>query len=110
MSRRVPTRRGAPDGGPRQRPDKVHVDKAYDIPRYHAYPRRCGIQDRIARIGIESSERLGRVHWVVERTMAWFTEIDTGGECNDGRLSHPADKSGVPDLRSGRTLQSYAPM
>ena len=64
-----------PRGRPRQRPAKVHADKAYDIPRCHAYLRRRGIGDRIARIGIESSERLGRVRWVVERTMAWFTDF-----------------------------------
>jgi transposase len=64
-----------PRGRPRQRPAKVHADKAYDIPRCHAYLRRRGITDRIARIGIESSERLGRVRWVAERTMAWFTDF-----------------------------------
>lgn len=64
-----------PRGRPRRRPDKVHADKAYDIPRCHAYLRRRGIKDRIARIGIESSERLGRVRWVVERTMAWFADF-----------------------------------
>ena len=30
------------------------------------------IMPRIARPGIESSERLGRHRWVVERTHAWF--------------------------------------
>ena len=64
-----------PRGRPRQRPAKVHADKAYDIPRCHAYLRRRGIRDRIARIGIESSERLGRVRWVAERTMAWLTDF-----------------------------------
>ena len=64
-----------PRGRPRRRPEKVHADKAYDIPRCHAYLRRRRIKDRIARIGIESSERLGRVRWVVERTMAWFTDF-----------------------------------
>ena len=64
-----------PQGRPRHRPAKVHADKAYDIPRCHAYLRRHGLGDRIARIGIESSERLGRVRWVVERTMAWFTDF-----------------------------------
>ncbi|MFJ4710076.1 transposase, partial [Streptomyces anulatus] len=28
---------------------------------------------RIARKGIESSERLGRRRWVIERTMSWLT-------------------------------------
>ncbi len=30
------------------------------------------ITPRIARRGIESSERLGRYRWVVERTLAWL--------------------------------------
>jgi hypothetical protein len=30
-----------------------------------------GIVPRIARRGIESSERLGRFRWVGERTLAW---------------------------------------
>jgi transposase len=29
----------------------------------------------IARRGIESSERLGRHRWVVERTLAWFARF-----------------------------------
>jgi hypothetical protein len=33
--------------------------------------RRRGITPRIARRGIESSERLGRFRWIVERTNAW---------------------------------------
>jgi hypothetical protein len=36
------------------------------------YGRRRGIPARIARIGVESKERLGRHRWVVERTMAWL--------------------------------------
>ena len=34
--------------------------------------RQRAIQSRIARRGIDSSERLGRHRWVVERTLAWF--------------------------------------
>lgn len=66
-----------PRGRPRQRPDKVHADKGYDVPRCHAYLRRRGITDRIARKGIESSERLGRVRWVVvvERTLSWVADF-----------------------------------
>ena len=69
-----PTRRplGRP-GRPRFRPAKLHADKAYDIPRCRAYLRRRGIGVRIARKGIESSERLGRHRWPVERTIAWLT-------------------------------------
>ena len=64
-----------PRGRPRQRPDKAHADKAYDVPRCHAYVRQHRIADRIARKGIESSARLGRYRWVAERTMAWLADF-----------------------------------
>jgi IS5 family transposase len=64
-----------PRGRPRVRPDKLHADKAYDIPRAHAYLERRGILDRIARRGIESSEKLGRYRWVAERTIAWLFQF-----------------------------------
>ena len=61
-----------PRGRPRKRPDKLHADKAYDYPRCRRACRRRGIVPRIARRGIESSERLGRHRWVVERTLSWI--------------------------------------
>ncbi len=59
-------------GRPRSRPAKLHADKAYDVPRCRAVLRRRRIKARIARRGVDSSERLGRHRWVVERTLAWF--------------------------------------
>jgi transposase len=67
----VRERRGRP-GRPRRRPDKLHADKGYDYPRCRRYLRRRGIGVRIARRGVENSSRLGRVRWVVERTMSWL--------------------------------------
>jgi transposase len=64
-----------PRGRPRTRPDKLHADKAYDIPRCRVALRRRGIKCRIARKGIESSTRLGRHRWVVERTLAWLSKF-----------------------------------
>ena len=62
-------------GRPRRRPAKLHADKAYD----HAACRRAcrdrRIVPRIARRGIDGSERLGRHRWVVERTLAWFARF-----------------------------------
>ncbi|RDD83910.1 transposase [Streptomyces parvulus] len=40
-------------------------------PRLHAARKRIGV--RIARKGIESSERLGRRRWGIERTMSWLS-------------------------------------
>ena len=64
-------RRGHP-GRPRRRPDKLHADKGYDYRRCRAYLTRCGIKVRIARRGIEDKTKLGRVRWVVERTISWL--------------------------------------
>ena len=61
-----------PSGQRRKRPAKVHADKAYDIPRCRRVLHRRRIKVRIARKGIESSARLGRHRWVIERTMAWL--------------------------------------
>ena len=58
-------------GRPRKRPAKLHADKAYDFGSARRALRERGITPRIARRGVESSERLGRVRWVVERTQAW---------------------------------------
>jgi hypothetical protein len=57
-----------PTGRRRRRPTKVHADKADDHRRCRAYLRRRGIKPRIARRMIESSERLGRHRWTIERT------------------------------------------
>nr|WP_080731506.1 IS5 family transposase [Comamonas sp.] len=59
-------------GRPRKRPSKLHADKGYDYKRCHAHLRQRGIASRIARRGVESSERLGKHRWVVERTHGWF--------------------------------------
>jgi transposase len=61
-----------PVGRPRKRPKKLHADKAYDSQPLREELRQRGITPRIARRGIESSERLGRHRWVVERTLAWL--------------------------------------
>lgn len=59
-------------GRPRKRPDKLHADKGYDYPRCRRFLRERGIKVRIARRGMESSERLGCWRWVVERTFSWM--------------------------------------
>jgi len=61
-------------GRPRKRPEKLHADKAYDDKKCAQALRRRGIKRRIARKGIESSEKLGRHRWVVERTLAWLAK------------------------------------
>lgn len=64
-----------PAGRRRKRPAKLHADKAYDIPRCRQALRRRHIKIRIARKGIDTSQRLGRHRWVVERTLAWLNRF-----------------------------------
>jgi transposase len=59
-------------GRPRRRPAKLHADKGYDYPTCRRVLRRRGISPRIARRGVESSQRLGRHRWKVERSLAWL--------------------------------------
>jgi transposase len=63
---------GGRPGRPRRRPAKLHADKGYDYPSCRQVLRRRGIAPRIARRGIESSTRLGRHRWKVERSLAWL--------------------------------------
>jgi transposase len=62
-------------GRPRKRPNKLHADKAYDFPRCREALRKRGITPRIARRGIDSSEKLGRYRWAVERTLSWVNRF-----------------------------------
>ncbi|MCU7370306.1 IS5 family transposase [Tahibacter amnicola] len=62
-------------GRPRRWPDKVHADKGYDYEHCRHALRHRGIVQRIARRGVESSQRLGKHRWVVERTFAWLNRF-----------------------------------
>ena len=62
-------------GRPRRRPDKLHADKGYDSARNRRALKKRGILSRIARRGVESSQKLGRYRWVVERTISWFHQF-----------------------------------
>lgn len=81
-------------GRPRKRPVKLHADKGYDYPRCRRALRARGIIPRIARRGIESSERLGRYRWVVERTLSWLNRFrrlkvryERRGDIHEGLLT-----------------------
>ncbi|WP_433339064.1 IS5 family transposase [Spirillospora sp. CA-294931] len=56
-------------GPRRRRPDKARTDKAYESPDLRTWLRKRGVIPRIAR---DSSERLGRHRWKIERTLAWI--------------------------------------
>jgi transposase len=62
-----------PSGRRRCRPGKLDADKGYDSAGNRAWLRRRGITARIARRGVESSARLGRHRWRVERALSWLS-------------------------------------
>ncbi|MGQ4439270.1 IS5 family transposase [Streptomyces violaceoruber] len=59
--------------GPRRRhPGKLRADKAYHSAVNIAWLRQRNISPRIARPGVESSERLGRHRWKIEGSISWL--------------------------------------
>ncbi|MEV7018936.1 IS5 family transposase [Streptomyces sp. NPDC093991] len=59
-------------GPRRRRPGRLRADKAYHSADRLKWLRERGIVPRIARPGIESSERLGRHRWKIERSTSWL--------------------------------------
>ncbi|RSS85676.1 IS5 family transposase [Streptomyces sp. WAC02707] len=59
-------------GRRRRKPGKLHADKGYDYRYLRQWLSGRGIRHRIARKGIDSSTRLGRHRWTIERTMSWL--------------------------------------
>ena len=59
-------------GPRRRRPAKLRGDQGYDYGYLRSFLRQRGIVARIARRGVESSERLGRHRWKIERTLSWL--------------------------------------
>jgi transposase len=60
-------------GPRRRRPAKLHGDKGYDYDHLRKWFRSRNITPRLARRNIESSQKLGRHRWTVERTVAWLS-------------------------------------
>ncbi|MFJ5137630.1 transposase [Streptomyces sp. NPDC088707] len=59
-------------GPRRRRPNKVRADKAYHSAGNLAWLRERHVTPRIARPGVESSERLGKHPWKIERSISWL--------------------------------------
>ncbi len=59
-------------GRPRQRPDALYADRAYDSDPHREQLRRRGIVPHIARRLTEHGSGLGIYRWVVERTASWL--------------------------------------
>ncbi|MDV9172116.1 IS5 family transposase [Streptomyces sp. W16] len=74
----IPLVRGIPpirshSGPRRRRPGKLHGDKGYDYRHLRRWLSSRDIRHRLARKGIESSQRLGKHRWVVEGTVSWLS-------------------------------------
>ena len=67
----VPPVRGK-RGRPRRRPKRLYADRAYDSEPHRRALRRRGIRPMIARRRTAHGSGLGRVRWVVERTVGWL--------------------------------------
>ena len=81
----VPGVRTRHRGRPRPRPTKLHADKAYGHRRCRRECRARGFPPRISRHGSESSTRLGRPRWVVDRTFAWLARFRRQAICYERR-------------------------
>jgi hypothetical protein len=82
-SRRSARRPSGGDGGT----GAVHGDKGYDSAANRAWLRHRGIRPRIARRGVDSSARLGRHRWKVERSLSWlsFRRLQVRWDRDSGR-------------------------
>jgi hypothetical protein len=73
-------------GRPRQRPDSLYADRAYDYDTYRAQVRNKGITPYFAQRGVEHGSGLGVHRWVVEQSIAllhWFRRLRIRWEIRD---------------------------
>ena len=77
-----------PVGRPRKRPGKLHGDKGYYYRSCRQALARRRIKARIARKGIESSTRLGRHRYVIERSLEWVTRFRRLARRYERKASH----------------------
>lgn len=60
-----------PRGRPRRKPARLYGDRAYGTPRNHAGLRQRRIKDYLAQPRTPHGSGLGKVRYVVERSLAW---------------------------------------
>lgn len=63
---------GGKPGSPRTHPKKLYADAGYDCEATRSLLRWLGIEPHIRRCSEEHGSHLGRVRWVVERTISWI--------------------------------------
>ncbi|MFE1904312.1 IS5 family transposase [Streptomyces gardneri] len=59
-------------GRRRRKPGKLHGEQGYDYSHLRRWRASAVSPARISRKGVESSQRLGRHRWTIERNMAWL--------------------------------------
>jgi len=62
-------------GRPRQRPDRLQGDRAYDSQPHRKSLRKLGIVPVLAKRRTEHGSGLGVYRWVIERTFAWLYQF-----------------------------------
>ena len=63
---------GGKPGRPKELPDELYADRGYDSEGMRAFLRWLGIDPHIAKRGTPHGSGLGKVRWVVERTIRWL--------------------------------------
>jgi transposase len=63
-----------PRGRPRRKPAKLYGDRAYGTPTNRQGLRERRIQDHLAAPRMPHGSGLGKVRWVVERTLSWISQ------------------------------------
>jgi transposase len=66
-----PQVKGTP-GRPKESPDDLYADRGYDSEGTRALLRWLGIEPHIARRRTPHGSGLGKIRWVVERTISWL--------------------------------------
>jgi transposase len=85
---------GGKVGHPRQRPDELYADRAYDSDPHREKIKKRGIVPHFARRNTEHGSGLGIYRWVVERTASWLHSFrrlrlrtDRNGEVHEAFLA-----------------------
>jgi len=63
---------GGTPGRPKELPDDVYADRGYDSEEARAFLRWLGIEPHIAKRRTPHGSGLGKIRWVVERTISWL--------------------------------------
>jgi transposase len=63
---------GGRPGRPKELPDEAYADRGYDSETTREFLRWLGIEPHIAKRRTPNGSGLGRVRWVVERTISWM--------------------------------------